>query len=113
MTSCNPAIGDIWLAYVEFSDHPGVGKVRPVVVVDVQESTCTVIAAKATSRDLRADSSGKCIPVLDWQSCGLRKPSYIRIDQKFELDFSKLLRNEPLGKLPAAYLKAIEGILLL
>lgn len=37
MTSCEPAVGDVWLAYVEFSDHPGVGKVRPVVVIDVMD----------------------------------------------------------------------------
>ena len=35
MTSRDPEVGDIWLAYVEFSDRPGIGKVRPVVVVDV------------------------------------------------------------------------------
>ena len=34
MTSCDPAPRDIWLAYVEFADHEGVGKVRPVVILD-------------------------------------------------------------------------------
>lgn len=29
MTSCEPAPGGIWLAYVEYADHPEVGKVRP------------------------------------------------------------------------------------
>ena len=54
MTLCNPRIGDIWLAYVEFADYPGIGKVRPVVVVDVREDACVVLAAKATSKDRRA-----------------------------------------------------------
>lgn len=111
MTSCRPSVGDIWLAYVEFSDHPGVGKVRPVVVVDVQESRCTVVAAKVTSKDLRSDGSGKCVPIIDWDLCGLRKPSYIRIDQKFELSFDKLLRDEPLGRLSCGYVQVIEAVL--
>lgn len=54
MTLCNPRIGDIWLAYVEFADYPGIGKVRPVVVVDVHEDACVVLAAKATPKDRRA-----------------------------------------------------------
>lgn len=54
MTLCNPRVGDIWLAHVEFADYPGIGKVRPVVVVDVREDACVVLAAKATSKDQRA-----------------------------------------------------------
>ncbi|MBQ9001888.1 MAG: hypothetical protein IJ087_08555 [Eggerthellaceae bacterium] len=53
MTSSRPEAGDIWLAYVEFSDHPGVGKVRPVVILDVFDDTCVAVAAKVTSKDLR------------------------------------------------------------
>lgn len=60
------------------------------------------------SRDLRAEGSGNCIPIIDWDSCGLRKPSYIRLDQKLELAFEKLLREEPLGKLSALYMEVIE-----
>ena len=29
MPSHDPKPGEIWLAYVEFLDHPGIGKVRP------------------------------------------------------------------------------------
>lgn len=54
MTLCNPRFGDIWLAYVGFVNHPGTGKVRPVVVVDAREDACVVLAAKATSKDRRA-----------------------------------------------------------
>lgn len=110
MTSFRPSVGDIWFACVEFSDHPGVGKVRPVVV-DVQESRCTVVAAKVASKDLCSDGSGKCVPIIDWDLCGLRKPSYIRIDQKFELSFDKLLCDEPLGRLSCGYVQVIEAVL--
>lgn len=107
MISCKPSIGDIWLAYVEFSDHPGVGKVRPVVVVDVREDLCVVVAAKVTSKDLCADGSGRCIPIIDWEQCGLRKPSYIRLDQRLELSFERLLRDKPIGVLPPIYIALI------
>ena len=107
MTSREPAPGDIWLAYVEFADHPGVGKVRPVVVVEVHVDACVVLAAKVTSKDLRADGSGNCIPIIDWETCGLRKPSYIRLDQRLELAFERLLRDEPIGKLSGAYMDIV------
>ena len=29
MLSHDPKPGEIWLAYVEFLDHPGISKVRP------------------------------------------------------------------------------------
>ena len=37
----------IWLAYVRFADHPEVGKVRPVVIID--DETIAVVVAKITS----------------------------------------------------------------
>ncbi len=108
-TSRRPAVGDIWLAYVEFSDHPGIGKVRPVVVIDVHDDRCLVVAAKVTSKDLRVDGSAKCIPILDWERCGLRKPSYIRLDQRLELAFERLLRDAPIGTLPETYLMLVKS----
>ena len=107
MTSLEPQVGDIWLAYVEFADHPGVGKVRPVVIVDVREESCVALAAKVTSKDLRADGSGRCVPIIGWERCGMRKPSYIRLDQKLEIAFEKLLRGEPIGRLPEPYVSII------
>ena len=107
MTSSRPETGDIWLAYVEFADKPGVGKVRPVVIVDVRDDVCVAIAAKVTSRDLRANGSGNCVPIIDWDACGLRKPSYIRLDQKLELAFERLLRDEPIGRLSRPYMEIV------
>ena len=107
MTSREPEVGDIWLAYVEFIDHPGVGKVRPVVVIDVMDEACIVMAAKVTSKDLRTSGAGNCIPIIDWEACGLRKPSYIRLDQKLEVAFENLLRDEPIGRLPDTYMSII------
>lgn len=111
MTLCKPVAGDVWLAYVEFSDHPGVGKVRPVVVVDVSANACIVLAAKITSKDLSTDGSGKVVPVIDWQLCGLRKPSYVRLDQRFVLSRDKLLRDKPLGRVSDVLLQVITAAL--
>lgn len=111
MTWHKPSVGDVWLAYVEFADHPGIGKVRPVIVLDIQDGRCLVIAAKVTSKDLRADGSGKCLPILDWQECGLRKPSFVRIDQVFELSYEKLLREAPIGRVNRAYVQVITSYL--
>lgn len=44
MTSCDPAPRDIWLAYDEFADHEGVGKVRPVVILDASGKASVITA---------------------------------------------------------------------
>ena len=65
MTSRSLNAGEIWLAYVEFADHPGLGKVRPVVILDVRAKSCAVVAAKVTSKDLRTDGVAACTPIID------------------------------------------------
>lgn len=37
MPSHDPKPGEIWLAYVEFLDHPGIGKVRPASLKEDHE----------------------------------------------------------------------------
>ena len=75
MTSCDPAPRDIWLAYVEFADHEGVGKVRPVVILDAS-GKASVITAKITASANYEPSS--FVEISDWESCGLRRPSCAR-----------------------------------
>ncbi|MGN0060432.1 MAG: type II toxin-antitoxin system PemK/MazF family toxin [Coriobacteriales bacterium] len=111
MTSCKPAPGDIWLAYVEYKDHPGVGKVRPVIIVDVLDSTFTALAAKVTSKDLSMTGTGIVVPIIDWQHCGLRKPSYVRLDQKLILERDMLKRDEPIGRVSDVLLQLIASAL--
>ncbi len=107
MTSCKPHVGDIWLAYVEFIDHPGVGKVRPVLVIDVHDDACVALAAKITSKDLAARGEGKCIPIPNWADHGLRKPSYVRVDQRLELAYENLLREAPIGRVSDTFLDSV------
>lgn len=97
MTSCEPHVGDIWLAYVEFADRPG-GKVRPALVVSLHDEKDRIIAAKITASANWAESEYIAIP--HWEEYGLRKPSYVQLSPLFAIKKSQLLREEPLGRLP-------------
>lgn len=48
MTSSSPKPGDVWFTYHRFIDKPDIGKVRPIVVVDVDGDE--VLALKITSK---------------------------------------------------------------
>lgn len=89
--------GEIWLTYLHFSDKPELGKVRPVLVVDAQQDSTIAVALKVTSK--APHDERVCIALDDWATCGLRKPSYVRLDQIFEVATNSLLRDEPLGSL--------------
>ena len=78
----------VWLAYVRFADHPDIGKVRPVVIID--SDTVAVIAAKVTSASPQQHYQ-------DWKEEGLLKPSRIQLAPLFSLRPGDLLNGEPLG----------------
>ena len=92
-----PAKGEIWLAYLEFSDKPSVGKVRPVLVLENNKEQPIVVVAKVTSVASGVDNSR--IELRNWKNYGLLKPSFVRIDQCFGVSITKILRDKPLGKL--------------
>ena len=96
MTSCDPAPRDIWLAYVEFADHEGVGKVRPVVILDASGKASVITAKVTTSANYGLSDF---VEVSDWESCGLRRPSWVQVEPLVEVRRDKLLRDEPLGQL--------------
>lgn len=100
--------GDIWFAYVYFLDKPDVGKVRPVLVVDV-EDTAKAIALKITSQS-SLDSSIS-IEIEKWEECGLKKPSLIRIDQIFQIPEKDFLGEERLGCVTEELLSRVESII--
>ena len=47
--SAKPAPWEVWLASLRFADHPEVGKVRPVVIID--NKTAAIVVAKVTTAD--------------------------------------------------------------
>lgn len=110
-SSDTPAAGEVWLAYLRFSNRPDVGKVRPVLVLRGAGNTCAAraICLKITSRT--ADD-GRCnTAVKEWEKCGLRKPSLVRIDQIFELDRESFLGNRKLGDMGGEEFESILGAL--
>ena len=48
-TPNEPRLYDVWLMWVEFPDHPGIGKPRPVVITEVDGDLVSGIVAKITS----------------------------------------------------------------
>jgi mRNA interferase MazF len=94
-----PKAGEVWLAYLRFSDKPSIGKVRPVLILGSRGDAFAICVTclKITSRT--ADDGRRDVAVKEWRSCGLRKPSYIRLDQIFELGRSGFLADGKLGDL--------------
>lgn len=105
MTSSNPQKGELWLAYVEFAGHKGVGKVRPAVVLSIENEGESFIVAKVTASANWEHSEYIAIP--NWKECGLKKPSFIQLDPLFELNKSQILRDSPLGTISKQLLEAI------
>ncbi len=103
MTSCDPFPGDVWLTYLRFADHPETGKVRPVVVVDVEGDD--ILALKVTSKSPRPESGD--LRVADIGRAGLRLPSSIWLSPSFVLKRQELLRDLPIGRLSPEDMKAV------
>lgn len=88
-----PAPWEIWLAYVRFADHPEVGKVRPVVIID--ERAAAIVVAKVTTAEPHERFS--YCELADWEREGLLKPSRVQIIPLFEIAQGDLLNGEPIG----------------
>ena len=89
-TPSEPRLYDVWLMWVEFPDHPGIGKPRPVVITEVAGDLVSGIVAKITG-NTDWDEAGD-VPLLDWKAEGLLKPSLVRCSQRFYFNRSELLQ---------------------
>ena len=67
-----PEAWQVWLAYVHFEGHDG-GKERPVLVIEVNGSTCAI--AEITSKPPVFESD---LQVTDLHSAGLGRASVIK-----------------------------------
>ena len=94
-SSAEIAPWQIWLTYVRFADHPEIGKVRPIAIID--SDTAAVIAAKITSASPL--SQYRYYELMDWEEEGLLKPSRIQLAPLLALRYEDLLNDEPLGYL--------------
>ena len=93
-----PKQAEVWLAHLNFSDKPSIGKVRPILILDATlnaEKQFIVTSLKITSKN-QIDSDVK-MAIENWKACGLKKPSYVRLDQVFKISENKLLKGAPIG----------------
>lgn len=88
-----PRPWEVWLAYVRFADHPDVGKVRPVIIID-REITAIVVA-KVTTAEPRERFS--YCELADWRMEGLLRPSRAQVVPLFRVSHADVLRGAPLG----------------
>lgn len=88
---------EVWLMWVEFPDHPGVGKVRPVVITDLESDGLAGIVVKITSNTNYQEATDELLE--DWAQEGLLKPSVARCSQEFMFECMDLKRM--LGSLTA------------
>ena len=86
---------EVWLAYVRFADHPDIGKVRPVVILD--QDVFAIVVAKITSAQ-QSERFSYC-ELEDWMDEGLLKPSRVQLTPLFRVAPHELLKDEPLGVL--------------
>lgn len=94
--------GDLWLANIPFTDGSG-SKKRPVLVLwlDAQE----IVVAAVTSASPRSTTD---VPLVDWQSSGLRVPSTVRLSRLDCLEQRLLLGK--LGRLSSGDAQRIQQI---
>ena len=90
-----PQPWEVWLAYVRFANHPNVGKVRPVVILD--NEIAAVVVAKVTTAQPNPKFS--YCELEDWEDEGLLKPSRVQTKPLFRVAPTDLLNGEPLGAL--------------
>lgn len=102
-----PKPWEVWLAYVRFENHPDVGKVRPVVVLDDEASA--IIVAKVTTAQPH-DRYTYC-ELADWKIEGLLRPSRIQVTPLFCLGDKDILRDSPLGVLTERDRAALQNAL--
>ena len=105
--SRDPRPWEVWLAYVRFADHPEVGKVRPVVVLDGRAAA--VVVAKVTSAGPHERYS--YCELVDWRDEGLLRASRVQLAPLFRLGRGDFLRGEPLGALTERDRLALQGAL--
>lgn len=105
--TASPEPLEVWLCRFRFLDAPRVKKVRPAVILEVDEGALVAVAVKVTSHAPR-DEPGE-FEVADLARAGLLKRSTVRCSQAIEMPFDDLIRR--IGELaPADAAKLADGI---
>ena len=103
----DPRPWEIWLAYVRFADHPNVGKVRPIIIID--ERVSAIVAAKVTTA--APQKRFLYCELTDWQAEGLLRPSRAQVVPLFQVSRADVLRDTPLGTLTERDRAALQAAL--
>lgn len=81
-----PKAGDVWSAWVSFSDKPWQGKYRPVAIVDVDAEKCVALSVPITSTDPRINDEYD-IEIYDWLYIPLEHKSTARVSKTIVIPF--------------------------
>ena len=86
MALSDPAPWEIWWAYVEFEDNPGIGKIRPVLVYQT-DGKSLVLSLKMTTHEARPGYAGE-YEIIDYAGAGLKKRTVIKCSKAMWLSRS-------------------------
>ena len=87
-------LGDIYIVPFPFENEKII-KVRPAVVVEINEDKCTL--AKITTKERAYDNSS--VTLASWQDAGLDKQSYVRCDKAAEFDLKNIPDGYKIGQM--------------
>lgn len=87
MDVVDPKIADIFLVKFAFSGDPHNVKIRPALVIGIEEQTCRCLMFKITTTKRPREF---CVPISEWKTAGLKAPSFVEINELREFFFHQL-----------------------
>ena len=75
-------INDIYLAFVSWGKG---GKQRPILILQSDNNTLSFYAITSKYHHKSKEMQAVRYPIVDWKHAGLNKPSYIVIDNKYQM----------------------------
>ncbi|MBP1045648.1 hypothetical protein I6N96_05110 [Enterococcus sp. BWM-S5] len=92
----------VYFTWFEFEENNEEGKERPVVVIDYDEETFVYEIMGIYSEKSKYDYpplTEKFYKIKDWESAGLKVPSYIDVSRSVEVSFNGLFQSPYRGQL--------------
>lgn len=86
-------IGDIYEVDVAFTDIPHRSKVRPVMIIGIEDEyiTIVIITTKGPNNPPKFFDRFR-LPVVDWSYANLDKPSYFRVNKIKNIEYEALYK---------------------
>lgn len=70
--------GEVWKVDFPFEDDPTQSKIRPCVILDVDDDTLEVLSIKVTTHEPRDEYD---VPIFKWSEANLIEPSFARVSK--------------------------------